>query len=330
MGVTIQEIADKTGVSKATVSRVLNGLAVKYETEQKVKAMMEKLQYRPHRFARGLANRQTGFLGVLTPSLNPFVSAIMTGMEQEARKFGKLLTLGVIPFDAKAEEEREVVHTITEPPVVDGLLYFLPTAQSENLIRNLIRKGFPLVVLCERRFEHLASSVVIDNFDGAKQATQYLVQKGHKRIGFVMGRPDLSDSTERFEGYKQALQEAGLAVDPSLVLPGHYMVKSGVEAGEKFLAMSHPPTAVFAANDAMAVGILQVLHERKKVGSMAVVGFDDIEMASLVSPALTTVSYDLHELGRQAIHKLVRMVTGEEKNRSVLQLKASLVARESA
>ncbi len=330
MGVTIQEIADKTGVSKATVSRVLNGLAVKYETEQKVKAMMEKLQYRPHRFARGLANRQTGFLGVLTPSLNPFVAAIMTGMEQEARKFGKLLTLGVIPFEAKADEEREVVHTITEPPVVDGLLFFLPTEQSENLIRNLIRKKFPLVVCCERRFEHLASSVVIDNFDGAKQATQYLIQKGHKRIGFVMGRPDLSDSTERFEGYKRALAEAGLAVDPSLVLPGHYMVKSGEEAGEQFLAMSHPPTAVFAANDAMAVGVLKVLHNRKKVGTMDVVGFDDIEMASLVSPALTTVSYDLHELGRQAIHKLVRLVTGEEKNRSVLQLKASLVVRESA
>ena len=330
MGVTIQEIADKTGVSKATVSRVLNGLAVKYETEQKVKAMMEKLQYRPHRFARGLANRQTGFLGVLTPSLNPFVAAIMTGMEQEARKFGKLLTLGVIPFEAKAEEEREVVHTITEPPVVDGLLYFLPTEQSENLIRNLIRKGFPLVVLCERRFEHLASSVVIDNFDGAKQATQYLIQKGHKRIGFVMGRPDLSDSTERFEGYKQALKEADLALDPSLVLPGYYMVKSGVEAGEQFLAMPKPPTAVFASNDAMAVGILKVLHDHKKAGTMAVVGFDDIEMASLVSPSLTTVSYDLHELGRQAIHKLVRLVTGEAKNRSVLQLKATLVVRESA
>ncbi len=330
MGVTIQQIAEKTGVSKATVSRVLNGLAVKYETEQKIKAMMEKLQYRPHRFARGLANRQTGFLGVLTPSMDPFVAAILAGMEQEARKFGKLITLGVIQDAAEPEEEREVVRTITEPPVVDGLLYFLPTQNSENLIRNLIRKKFPLVILCERRFENLASSVVIDNFDGAKQATKHLIQKGNKRIGFIMGRPELSDSTERLEGYKQALTEAGLSFDPSLVVPGIYTVQSGLEAGAKFLSMAHPPTAVFAANDAMAVGLLKALHERKKEGSMAVVGFDDIEMASLVSPSLTTVSYDLHELGRQAIHKLMRLVTGEEKTRSVLQLKANLVTRESA
>jgi LacI family transcriptional regulator, repressor for deo operon, udp, cdd, tsx, nupC, and nupG len=330
MGVTIQQIAEKTGVSKATVSRVLNGLAVKYETEQKIKAMMEKLQYRPHRFARGLANRQTGFLGVLTPSMDPFVAAILAGMEQEARRFGKLLTLGVIPSEAQAEEERETIRTITEPPVVDGLLYFMPTANTENLIKNLIRKKFPLVVLCERRFEDIASSVIIDNFDGAKQATKHLILKGHKRIGFIMGRPELSDSTERFEGYKSALSEAGLTFDPSLVQPGIYVVKSGIEAAEKFLAMSNPPTAIFASNDAMAVGVLKVLHERKKVGAMAVVGFDDIEMASLVSPSLTTVSYDLHELGRQAIHKLMRLVTGEEKTRSVLQLKANLVVRESA
>jgi len=330
MGVTIQEIADKTGVSKATVSRVLNGLAVKYETEQKVKAMMEKLQYRPHRFARGLANRQTGFLGVLTSTMDPFAAAIMAGMEAEARKFGKLLTLGVLPEEAEAGDEREVVRTITEPPVVDGLLFFLPTPRTETLLRNLIRKGFPLVVLCERRYESMASSVVIDNFDGAKQATQHLLQKGHKRIGFIMGRPELSDSTERFEGYKAALSQAGIALDPALVLPGRYVVQSGIEAAEKFLAMPTPPSAVFASNDAMAVGVLKVLHARKKDGALAVVGFDDIEMASLVSPTLTTVSYDLNELGRQSIHKLMRLVTGEEKNRSVLQLKATLVVRESA
>ncbi len=330
MGVTIQQIAEKTGVSKATVSRVLNGLAVKYETEQKIKAMMEKMQYRPHRFARGLANRQTGFLGVLTPSMDPFVAAILAGMELEARKFGKLLTMGVIPEGAQPDEERETIRTLTEPPVVDGLLYFMPTQNTENLIKNLIRKKFPMVILCERRFEDIASSVIIDNFDGAKQATRHLLQKGHKRIGFVMGRRELSDSTERFEGYKSALAEAGIPVDPSLVLPGFYVVKSGIEAAEKFLAMPNSPTAVFASNDAMAIGVLKVLHDHKKEGTMAVVGFDDIEMASLVSPSLTTVSYDLNELGRLAIHKLMRLVTGEEKARSVLQLKASLVVRESA
>ena len=330
MGVTIQQIAEKAGVSKATVSRVLNGLAVKYETEHKVKAIMEKMQYRPHRFARGLANRQTGFLGVLAPSLDPFVASIIIGMEQEARTHGKLLTVGVLPDEGDPEGERETIRTMTEPPVVDGLLYFLPSRRSENLLRNLIRKGFPLVVLCERRFEHLASSVVIDNFDGGKQATQHLIQKGHRRIGFVSGLPDSSDSTERFEGYRQALSEAGIPLDQNLVQPGQFVVQSGMEAAQKFLALSNPPTAVFAANDAMAIGILKALHDKKKDGTMAVVGFDDIEMASFVTPSLTTVGYDLHELGRQAVHKLLRLVTNDEKNRSVLQLKANLVVRESS
>jgi LacI family repressor for deo operon, udp, cdd, tsx, nupC, and nupG len=330
MGVTIQQIAVKAGVSKATVSRVLNGLAVKYETEQRVKDIMVQMQYRPHRFARGLAAQQTGFLGVVTPSMDPFIASVIMGMEQEARRYGKLLTLGVVQENGEPEAEREVIRTMTEPPVVDGLLFFLPTTATEGLLKNLIRKGFPLVVLCERRFENIASSVVIDNFDGARQAVRYLIEKGHKRIGFVGGRPELSDSSERFEGYKSALTEAGISIDPSLLLPGKYVVDSGIEAGNKFLAMPNPPTAVFAANDATAIGVLKAIRENKKEGSLAVVGFDDIEMASLVSPTLTTISYDLHELGRNAVHKLMRLVTGEEKNRSVLQLKPNLVIRESA
>jgi LacI family transcriptional regulator len=328
MGVTIQQIADKAGVSKATVSRVLNGLAVKYETEQRVKGFMEEMQYRPHRFARGLANQQTGFLGVLTPWLNPYVAAVIVGMEMEARRYGKLLTLGVVPEDA--EQEREVVRTMTEPPVVDGLLLFPPTFHNEPLLRNLLRKGFPLVVVSERRFESVASSVVIDNLDGAKQATKYLIEKGHRRIGFVCGTPDMSDSAERLEGYRQTLAEAGIPFDPELVQPGNFEIPAGMQAGIKFLEMANPPTAVFASNDGMAIGILETLRSRKKERTFAVMGFDNIEMAALVRPSLTTMGYDLHELGRQAVHKLMRLVSGEDKNRSVLQLKTNLIVRESA
>src|SRR5581483_6366888 len=152
----------------------------------------------------------------------------------------------------------------------------------------------------------------------------------HKRIGFIKGRAELSDSTERYEGYRMALQEASIPVDQNLVQPGYYDIKSGMEAAGKFLEMANPPTAVFASNDGMAIGLLHALHTRKKEGAFAVVGFDDIEMASLVSPSLTTIGYDLHELGRQAVHKLIRLVTGEEKHRSVLQLKGNLIVRESA
>ncbi len=328
MGSTMQQVADMAGVSKATVSRVLNGLGVKPETEQKVKAVMEKLQYRPHRFARGLASHKTGFLGVVTPSLNPFVAAVLTGMEDEARRQGKLITLGV--FSSGDNENREAIRALTDPPVVDGLLFFLPTAPMEGLIKSLLQVNFPLVVASERRFENMVSSVIIDNFNGAKQATEYLIGKGHRRIGFITGWPELSDSQDRQQGYEQALQEAGIQTDPSLVLPGNYTIPAGEEAAKKFLAMSDPPTAVFAANDAMAIGVLKILESEKREGAFAVLGFDDIEMAAFVRPALTTVGYDLFELGSQAVHKLMQRVRGEEKVHSTLQLKTHLVIRDSA
>jgi len=329
MGVTIQQIAVKAGVSKATVSRVLNGLAVKYETEQKVKAIMEKMQYRPHRFARGLAaSHKTGFLGVITPSLNPYVTAVLEGMEEEARRNGKLITLATFPTGA--QEERDIIRTMTDPPVVDGLLFFLPSLQMEALIRSLIQRKFPMVVASERRFENLLPAVIIDNFNGAKQATEYLIGKGHKRIGIIKGRPDMSDSMDRLEGYKAALREAGLPFEETLVVQGTYDIPSGSEAAEKFLEMADPPSAVFASNDGMAIGALRTLQTRKKEGAFAIMGFDDIQISSFVTPTLTTVGYDLHELGRQAVHKLIRQILGEEKVQSTLQLKTHLIVRESA
>ncbi len=329
MSTTIQQIAEKAGVSKATVSRVLNGLSVKFETAQKVKAVITKMQYRPHRFARGLAARQTGFLGIITPPLDdPYVASVLSGMEEEAERHGKLITLSV--YRGPDADDKETVQTLTNPPLVDGLLFLLPTQPLEAQLKDLARKGFPIVIASERRFEDVASAVVIDNFNGARQATEYLIGKGHKRIGFVTGRPELTDSFDRLEGYKRALKDAGIPFSESLVAPGNYELPAGQAAAEKFLEMGEPPTAVFASNDRMAIGILKTLQARKMEGSLAVVGFDDIPIASLCSPALTTVGSDLNELGRQAVHKLMRLVKGEEKNRSTLMMKTHLVVRESA
>jgi DNA-binding LacI/PurR family transcriptional regulator len=291
--------------------------------------MMEKMHYRPNRFARGLAaSHKTGFLGVVTPSLNLFVAAVIAGMEEEARRHGKLLTLATLPVGTI--EEREIVHTLTEPPVVDGLLFFLPSPQMEGLIRSLNQRKFPMVVAGEKRFEYLMPTIALDNLNGGKQATEYLIQKGHKRIGFIGGRMDMSDSADREEGYRLALKESGITVEESLIQPGDYTIPSGIQAAAKFLEMRNPPTAVFAANDGMAIGVLKALQNRKKEGAFAVVGFDDIEMASYVTPALTTVGYDPHELGKQAVHKLMRLVLGEEKIRSTLQIKTHLIVRDSA
>ncbi len=329
MGVTIQQIAQKAGVSEATVSRVMNGLAVREETGRKIKAIIRMMKYRPNRFAQALSNsRKTGFLGVLTPALNPYVTAVIMGIEEEARRQGKLLIL--VTFTHGTVAEREIIQTLTEPSVVEGLLVFLPPLQMESLIRELAHHKFPMVVVNERRFENILPSVIIDNFNGGKQATEYLIQKGHKRIGFITGPPELTDSRDREEGYRQALKEAGIAVEEGLIQPGYYTIKSGLEAADKFLKMSHLPNAIFAANDEMAIGVLKALQNAKKERVFAVMGCGDIEISSFVTPALTTVGYDLHELGVKAVQKLIHLGLGDENVRSTQQLNTHLIIRESA
>jgi DNA-binding LacI/PurR family transcriptional regulator len=329
MGVNIQQIAYEAGVSTATVSRVVNGQNVRHETAEKVRAVMEKMQYRPHRFARGLATQATGFLGVVSPPLDdPYVASVISGIEEEAKRQGKLITLSVI--HNPGVDEREAVHTLINPPLAEGLLILLPTLDMEKQIRELAQKKYPMVIVSEKRFEELAPSVLIDNLNGAKQAVHYLAGKGHQRIGFITGRPELTDSGDRLEGYRLALGEAGLKVDESLILSGNYELSAGVSAGQRFLEMANPPTAVFASNDRMAIGLLKALQIAKKEGAFKVMGFDDIPMGSLTSPTLTTMGYDLKELGKLAVHKLTRIIQGEEKSRSTLMLKTHLVVRDSA
>ena len=329
MSVTIEHIAKRAKVSTATVSRVLNGLAVKHDTEKRVKGVMEAMQYRPNRFARGLAAQRTGFLGVVTHSLgDPYVAAVLSGIEKEARAHDKLVTLNV--FDNLDPNEKNDIQAFLSPSLVEGAIFLLPPPALEDVLKGLAHKRFPFVVASERRYEDIASSVVIDNFNGARQATEYLLGKGHRRIGFIAGHPDLTDSEDRLAGYREALKSAGILPEEGLVFPGDYQIPSGWEAAEKFLDMPDPPTAVFASNDFMAVGVLKALHGLKREGAFAVMGFDDIPLASLVQPSLSTVGFDLCDLGKLAVSKLLRIITGEETNRSTVQLKGRLVTRESA
>lgn len=328
MAVTIQQIALKAGVSKATVSRVLNGLAVKLETEHRVRQVMEQMKYHPHRFARGLAGRASGLIGVLVPEVDhPYISSVVGGIEREARRHGHLLALGTTENGSFAETLRSFTH----PPLVDALLILVPTPEMEPELAALVRAHFPFVVVSERRFEALAPCVVLDNKDGAKQAVQYLVRTGHRRIAILTGPEGRSDASDRLEGYREVLKESSIAPDEDLVVPGDFSLQSGEAGMDRLLSLSDPPTALFASNDMMALGALQRLSARRPDGpKVAVVGFDNLPLSALVKPALTTVDYDLAELGAQAAAKAIRLSAGEEKGLSTLHLKTQLLVRESA
>jgi len=327
MAVTIQQIALKAGVSKATVSRVLNGLAVKLETEHRVRQVMEQMKYHPHRFARGLAGRASGLLGVLVPEVDhPYISSVVGGIEREARRQGHLLALGTTEDGNFSEALRSFVH----PPLVDALLILVPTQEMEPELTALAREKFPFVVVSERRFESIAPCVVLDNQDGARQAVQYLVRTGHRRVAIITGPEGRSDASDRLEGYKEVLRESGIPLDESLIVPGNFSLQAGETGMDRLLSLADPPTAVFASNDMMALGALQRLAARPTGPKVAVVGFDNLPLSALVKPALTTVDYDLAELGAQAASKALRLASGDEKGLSTVHLKTQLLVRESA
>jgi DNA-binding LacI/PurR family transcriptional regulator len=327
MAVTIQQIALKAGVSKATVSRVLNGLAVKLETEHRVRQVMEQMKYHPHRFARGLAGRASGLLGVLVPEVDhPYISSVVGGIERETRRHGYLLALGTTEKGNFSEALRSFIH----PPLVDALLILVPTQEMEPELTALAREKFPFVVVSERRFESIAPCVVLDNQDGARQAVQYLVRTGHRRVAIITGPDSRSDASDRLEGYKEVLRESGIPLDESLIVPGNFSLQAGETGMDRLLLLPNPPTAVFASNDMMALGALQRLAARPSGPKVAVVGFDNLPLSALVKPALTTVDYDLAELGAQAAAKALRLASGDEKGLSTVHLKTQLLVRESA
>jgi DNA-binding LacI/PurR family transcriptional regulator len=327
VSVTIQQIAEQAGISKATVSRVLNGLPVKMETEHKIRQVMERMNYRPNRFARSLTSRKTGLIGLLTPDYQqPYTSFLVGGIEEEAKRLGRIPTLSL----SDQADGKDLVHSIIHPRLVDGLILIVPPPEMDPAIKLLLKEEIPFVVVSERRYEDQATCLVIDNLGGARAATRYLLGKGHKRVGVITGRMDLTDAVDRLEGYRQALSEASIPFREELVQKGDFLFESGRQAVERFLALPEPPTALFASNDMMAMGALRALWDRKRTDEIKVMGFDDLPLASYIYPSLTTVSYDLRELGKLAVSKLVGLIDGRETQRSLVQLKTRIVIRESA
>jgi LacI family transcriptional regulator len=297
------------------------------ETEHKIRQVMERLNYRPNRFARSLTSRKTGLIGLLTPDYQqPYTSFLVGGIEEEAKRLGRIPTLSL----SDQADGKDLVHSLIHPRLVDGLILIVPSPEMDPAIKFLLKEEVPFVVVSERRYEDQATCLVIDNLGGAREATRYLLQKGHKRVGVITGRMDLTDAVDRLEGYRQALAEASIPFREELVQKGDFLFESGRQAVEKFLALPEPPTAIFACNDMMAMGALRALWDRKRTDEIKVMGFDDLPLASYIYPSLTTVSYDLNELGKLAVSKLVGLVDGRETQRSLVQLKTRIVVRESA
>lgn len=327
---TIREIADLAGVSIATVSRVLNGRDdVSQETRDLVQRIIRERGYTANRHARGLSAGRTGLIGVLVPLVFPaYFSAILSGASEALAE----QDLRVVLSPTGHEHAREVtlIDRMTRG-LTDGALIVLPEESSEELER-LVDHGYrfvvvdPLLPLGDR-----IPSVSAAHASGADQAMRHLLDLGHRRIAAITGPRGWVATEERRRGYYSALAAGGILPDPELELESDFEISGGRDGAERLLSLPEPPTAIFAFNDNLAIGVVQAARARgvRVPEDLSVVGFDDIEHATIVTPELTTVRQPLAEMGRTAVSMLIRLLERQRFETLHLELGTRLVVRES-
>lgn len=329
--VTIKDVAKAVGVAHSTVSRALNGdPRISQETRERVLRAARELNYQPNLSARGLVRRKVLSIGLVVPDVSePFYGRIVEGVDRVTYAAGFNLVL----YLTHADRRREIaaLEQIRQGRV-DGLILMIRKAKSQAVI-ELKQQGVPLVLLLQEIRGSGIDSVRVDNVEGAVLAVQHLLAGGHRRIAFIAGPSLAPDSQERHKGYKLALERAGIAYDARLVVRGDFSFASGARAAEKLLNLpaEERPTAIFAANDHMAMGAIKHLSERgvHVPQDVAVVGFDDIAPAAYFRPALTTVRQPVEESARQAAELLIGRLQGSVRETREILLKTELVVRES-
>ncbi len=301
---TIKDVAREAGVSVATVSRVLNESAVVSEqTRRNVREVAERLNYWPNGVARSLITSRTQALGVMLPDLfGEFYSEILRGMDCTGRKAG--LHLLVSSSHADASELVAALRTVRGR--IDGLIVMAPDIDARSAIRATAA-ALPLVLIAPESGFEGHDTIAIANQKGAHSVVRHLTRLGHQRIATIAGPTRNADARQRLAGYRAALREAGADHASALELPGDFTERSGYEAVARLLKVHPRPTAVFAANDYMAIGVMGALSDAgvRVPEDIAVVGFDDIPMARYLNPALTTVHVDAYRLGERAVERLL-------------------------
>ncbi len=328
--VTIEDVARVAGVSRQTVSRAINDKGeISPATRKRVMDAVQTLGYRPSGVARGLATQRTQTVGLVVPDItNPFFPEVARGVQDVARS--KDYSVFLCNTDESPQEELQTLHSLAAQPV-DGILLFGSRIGDDDLAAFADHYR-PLVVL-NRPLEHPGVSLVlVDNHQGAKLAVDHLAGRGHTAIGMLAGPVTSPSSHQRVEGFRRAMAARGLSVAEDLILPGPPTIEGGYEAARRLLTESPQVTALFAYNDLIALGAIQACRDlgRRVPADCAIVGFDDIRLAGMVSPALTTVRVDKYDLGRRAMIRLLAMFDDPDATFPPISVGVELVVRESA
>jgi DNA-binding LacI/PurR family transcriptional regulator len=303
----MREVAKRAGVSPATVSRVLNGLeTVNEDLRVRVLAAVAELDYRPNRLARNLRRRQAEMVGVVVSDIeNPHFSGMVRAVENAAFKVG-LRTL-LCNTDETAEKQSAYLKMLADERVLGVVIS--PSDPAGEEIGELLDLGIPVVAVDRMVDDERADAVVADNVEAARQATAWLIDAGHRDIGFVAGRLDVETGDERLEGYRRAMRAAGL---PERAANGQFRLEGGREATAKLLAAASRPTALVVANNLMTIGALQALRAaRLRIpADVALTAIDDPFWAEMLDPPLTTLAQPVRDMAEAAMALLLERIEG--------------------
>jgi LacI family transcriptional regulator len=301
---TIKDVAREAGVSVATVSRVLNDSSLVSEaTRELVRGVADRLNYWPNSAARSLITNRTNAIGALLPDLfGEFYSEVLRGMDLSARKNG----LHLLVSSSHADTEEVVTALRMMRGRIDGLIVMAPDVDARAAVQNTA-VDFPLVLIDPGSGIEGRDTLSIANVQGACAVVEHLIALGHQRIAIVAGPSRNIDAQQRLDGYRLAMRSRGGEWNAELEFTGDFTEPSGYEAASRMLTMEPRPTAVFAANDYMAIGVLGALNDAgvRVPEDVAVAGFDDIAMARYLNPPLTTVHVDAFRLGERAVERLL-------------------------
>lgn len=307
--VTLEDIARKLNISVSIVSRALNNkYGVKKTTREMVKKAAEEMGYQPNAAARSLATRKTATLGVVLPSMaDSYSTAVINGMEFMASKTGYSL---LFSNSFEYQDYRDILNKMVFSQRVDGLIIIGSNISQNPLIDELLEKEVPFVLLERNHSNPRSNCIWVNNIIGGYNATRYLIDKGHTRIAHIAGPLHLQTAIDRLEGYKKALAEAGLPYIEDYVIPQTYIWDGGYQAARVLLDQKPQCTAIFAANDPMAYGVLFAAYEAGLTvpGDLAVVGYDDLEFSAIMQPPLTTIRQPRFEMGEKAVSLLATVL----------------------
>jgi LacI family transcriptional regulator len=329
MTVTITQIAKAAGVSVATVSRALTDSdhPMNEKTRERIVSLAKELGYQPNLVARSLRMDRTHTIGVIVENiLSPFIPPIIRGI-QDYLIPGNYSSI-VMNSDWDPKIEIEAVQTLNKRQI-DGILFIETWHRSSDVIQNLTDKPF---VFCHRLFNNgCVNSVVPDEVNGSRLAVSHLIRLGHTRIAYINGPKEWDSARNRLLGYQVELEAHQISFEPALVKEGNWEVGSGYKAAQELISSNERPTAIFAANDLMALGAIYALQDAalRVPQDVAVVGYDNRNFAGFIRPALTTVTLPCYEMGQESARLLLSLINGETESVATVSVKGELIQRES-